>query len=272
MLRGAFDRLRLRLGVDPRILPVRTQSSYLFGEHSCTVWPAWRALVHLRHVHAAHLERAAAAEQRRAAAAARAASHAERRAAAEEAKREVREAKAQARGQRAFGAIVKRLVARAERADARGETRRAILRIRRRHRAALRFARAHERGQRAGRRVFGRLVAEGERRDVQRATRGVLARLRERHRLRSVFGAIVQRLVSDAEAATVAARCKCAGGAPAAVGDAQAGPSHRAAGRRGMKRATGGGLAVGGPRPKRTRGAYGGGEGGSSRSGGYSTL
>jgi hypothetical protein len=35
---------------------------------------------------------------------------------------------------------------------------------------------------------------------------------RRRHRLRSDFGAIVQRLVSDAEAATVAARRKCAGG------------------------------------------------------------
>ena len=41
-LRRAFDGLRLRLGIDPRILPVRTHDRYLFGEHSCTVWPAWR--------------------------------------------------------------------------------------------------------------------------------------------------------------------------------------------------------------------------------------
>ena len=121
-------------------------------------------------------------------------------------------------------------------------------------------------------RVFGRLVAEGERRDVQRATHGVLARLRERHRLRSVFGAIVRQLVCDAEAATAAARRKLGGGALATVGGAQAGPSRHAAYGRGVKRATGGGLAAGGSRPKRARGAYGGGEGGSSRSGGYSTL
>ena len=70
-------------------------------------------------------------------------------------------------------------------------------------------------------------------------------------------------VVSDAETASAAARCKCAGAALAAVGDAQAEHSYHAACRRGVKRATWGELAAGGPRPKRTQGAYGGGEGGS---------
>jgi ribosomal protein L9 len=102
---------------------VRTADAYLFGEHSFLA-PHGASVestrFHLRHLHAAQLERAAAAEQRRAAAAARAASHAEQRAAVMTPRREVSEAKAQVRDQRAFGAIVKPpLVVRAERADAR---------------------------------------------------------------------------------------------------------------------------------------------------------
>ena len=142
--------------------------------------------------------------------------------------------------------------------------------------AAQRQAREWERGQRVGQGVFRRLAAEGDRADARRATKVVLERLRERRRLRSVFGAIVQQLVRDAEAASAAA--SAAGrarkrGAGEALGDASSGrvTRSRTAAERGAKRGADRGLAGGGPSAKRVRGAYGGGEGGSSRGGGYRT-
>ena len=181
-LRAAFERLRLRLDADPRVLPRREPDRYRFDLFECAPCVPEIALVHLRHAADAPAE---VAIRRRAEAATRIAARARAKAARARARETAKAARAaavlqrhvravMARGRRQGVALFSALGNAADREAARRATAAAIARVRLSHRLAT------STGQALGPAVR-RMDAAAERAERESATRRVIERMRNRH-------------------------------------------------------------------------------------------